>query len=238
MNTQSVFRTLSVAARTTIVVFAILGLAAVLYAASVQTAVQPARLLALLVAGMATARVKVHLFKGSTVSLLTSVVLLGILEGELCSAILVALTGVVLQTIVPSRKLVIHQLVFNAGMIALTVTATWFTFSSLVHMNPSEPLSAEVVATIAASFVYFLGNSLSVSLIIGLTKGISMVHVWIHHFLNAAPSFLLAGFVSMGTLAMFNNGLGLIVLVLMVVSLAYYVSVRALAGTEAVRAAS
>jgi hypothetical protein len=139
----------------------------------------------------------------------------------------VAVFGVAVQMVVPSQKLVLHQLAFNLGMIATTVTATWFTHASLASARTANPLSTEAMATLIASFAYFLGNSISVSLIIALTKNMSMAEVWLKHFMGAAPSFMLAGLLSLGVVALISSeGMVLAAALVAIVGLAYYSSVR------------
>ena len=227
MKTQSSFTTMPAAARFAVVLFAILGFAAVVYAVIFHMGFAPGRLFLLMAAASVCARAKVKLYKTSTISLLTAVVLLAIIQEGLASALIVAIFGVMVQTVVPSKKMVLHQLAFNFGMIALTVTATWFTHQSLASARAANPLSMEAMATLIASFVYFLGNSMSVSLIIALTKKMSVAEVWLKHFVCSAPSFLLAGLLSLGVVAMFSSqSFALVVALVAVISLGYYSSVR------------
>src|SRR5437016_12979496 len=227
MKTQSTFTTMPAAARFAIVLFAITGLAAVAYAMIFQMGFAPVRLFLLMAAATAFAKAKVKLYKASTISLLTSVVLLAIVMDGLAAALIVAVFGVTVQVAVPTKKLVLHQLIFNLGMIATTVTATWYTHESLAGVRTANPLSTEAMATLMASFVYFLGNSISVSLIIALTKKMSMAEVWLKHFMCTAPSFLLAGLLSLGVVALISSQSVLIAAALVAaVSLSYYASIR------------
>ena len=234
MNTQTDFKGLPVAARHTVVVFGIAGLAALLYALAFQRDFAPGRILLLLALAMGAARIKVNLFKGSTLSFLTSVVLLAVIKEGPAVAVLVGLCGVTVQTLFPSRKLVPHQLAFNAAMITLTVTASWWTYHLLPVGQRMDTIPAELTATILASFIYFLGNSISVSLIVALTKGLSAFQVWRRHVLFSAPSFLIAGLLSLGMFAAISSqSLFMLAGLLSVVSIAYYCSVHVTA--EAVR---
>src|SRR3989441_7113816 len=227
MKTQSTFTTMPLAARFAIVLFAITGLAAVAYAMIFQMGFAPVRLFLLMAAATLCAQAKVKLYKASTISLLTSVVLLAVISDGLASALIVAVFGVTVQTVVPSKKLVLHQLAFNLGMITLTVTATWFTHQSLTGARIATPLSTEAMATLMASFVYFLGNSISVSLIIALSKRVSMAEVWLKHFMCSAPSFLLAGLLSLGVVALISNqSVAIAAALVAAVSLSYYASIR------------
>src|SRR5436189_257991 len=87
------------------------------------------------------------------------------------------------------------RLVLLAGV---AILASWWTYRFVAHTQMIETLSANLTATILASFIYFLGNSLSVSLIVSLSQRISMLHIWSHHFVYSAPSFLIAGLLSLG----------------------------------------
>ena len=229
---KSTFTTMPIAARITIVLFGILGLAAMLYAAVFHNAYDPIRLTALLALAAGGSRVNVNLFKGTTLSLLTSVVLLAVIQDGLGVAMLVAVFGVTVQAVNPSRKLVFHQLAFNAGMIAMTVSATWWTYKGLASASDA-PLSAGLTATVLASFVYFLGNSISISLIIALTKRMSMVNVWTNHFMQSAPSFLIAGLLALGVVGMLSRpNLALAFVPVIVVSISYWSSVRVMAASK------
>ena len=227
MKTQSTFKTLPIAARYTIVLFFAAGLAAAVLSILCQPAFSARRLLLLLPITVLTARAKVNLFKGSTLSLLTSAVLLAVINEGPAVAVLLAVCGVIAQTLLPSKRLVLHQLAFNTGMIAVTVTATWWTYRLLADGQSEAPLSAVTIATVLASFTYFLGNSISVSLIISLTKRISMLRVWFDHFLYSAPSFVIAGFLSLGAIGLVSSHSFAVMMALLgAISIAYYCSVR------------
>ena len=232
---KSNYQTLPIAARILIPVIALLGFGAMVYAAVFQMGFAPGRLLLLMAGAAICARAKVKLYKTSTISLLTSVVLLAVIKEGLASALIVGVFGVMVQTVVPSKRLVLHQLAFNIGMIAVTVSATWFTHQSLTATRIAGPVSTESMATLLASFVYFLGNSFSVSMIIALSKRVSMAEVWFKHFMYSAPSFLLAGLLSMGVVALMSSqSFAIIVSLVAVTTAVYYTSIR-LAGALVVR---
>ena len=201
MNPKADFKSLPLAARWAIVLFTVAGLGALLYTTALEPVLISGRILLFLVIAALTARVKVNLFKGSTLSLLTSVVLLAIVREGPAIAVLVGISGVTIQTLFPSRKIVLHQLAFNVAMITLTVTASWLTYHAFAQASAVGTLSSEITATLLSSFMYFLGNSISVSLIVALTRGMSLLHIWLHHFLFSAPSFLIAGLLSTRVMA-------------------------------------
>ncbi|HLH32140.1 MAG TPA: hypothetical protein VKY31_13130, partial [Terriglobia bacterium] len=176
------------------------------------------------------ARAKVNLYRGSTISFLTCVVILAVIREGPAVAMLVGIAGVTVQTFFPSRKLVLHQLAFNIGMIALTVLATWSTYHLLVGRPGIETLPTELTATILASFMYFLGNSISVSLIVSLSQGAPMLHLWSTHFLHSAPSFVIAGLVSLGVVGLAGNIVLIGVALVAVTMIAYYCSISKVAA--------
>ena len=226
MNTIADFKSLPLAARWAIVLFSAAGFGALLYATELEPVLTSGRILLLIVLGAVTARIKVNLFKGSTLSLLTSVVLLAIVREGPVIAVLVGISGVTVQTLFPSRKVVLHQLAFNMAMITLTVTASWLTYHALAQASAVGTLSSEITATLLSSFMYFLGNSISVSLIVALTKGMSLLHIWLHHFLFSAPSFLIAGLLSTGLIAALGCSNVLLAAALLTsIALPYYCSV-------------
>ena len=227
MKTTNDFTSLPLAARCTIVIFGIAGLAAMLYTLAFQPSLASNRVFLLLAIAAGTARIKVNLFEGSTLSFLTSVVLLAVVQEGPAVAVMVGLCGVTIQTVFPSKKIVLHQLAFNAGMIALTVTASWLTYHALVSTHVLDSMSSKMMATVLASFTYFLGNSISVSLIVALSKGMSVFNIWFHHFLFSAPSFLIAGLLSLGLIVIISSSnLLMITSWLSPILIAYYCSIR------------
>jgi len=221
------FKGLPIAARVTIILFGMFGLAAILYTTSLQPTFASGRMLILLAIAVVSARAKVNLYKGSTISFLTCVVLLAVIREGPAMALLLAVCGVTVQTLAPSRKVLWHQVAFNGAMIALTVVATWWTYGFIVHTRAIDTLSAELTATILASFMYFLGNSISVSLIVSLSKDISMLDIWSHHFVYSAPSFVIAGLLSLGVNGLTSAHFVLITAAIIgAIFLAYYCSLK------------
>lgn len=207
--------------------FGLAGLAAMLYASSGGSVFEPARLIALLALAVAGARAKVKLYRSSSISFLTSIVMIAVMTESSAAAMLIGICGVLVQTVFPSKKFVVYQIVFNAGMIALTVGATFGTYHWLAGIKVVETLPAAVPATVLASFVYFLGNSLSVSLIIAVTRGMSMYKVWTEHFMSSAPSFLIAGILSSAVIGLAGSQfLPIAGILVTVIAFVYYCSIR------------
>src|SRR2546422_7726224 len=108
---------------------------------------------------------------------------------------LVGICGVFVQSIFPSRKFVFHQLIFNLGMIVLTTwlsSAAYYTVARNIHAMGIDRLTGALVASI----VYYLGCSVCVSMIVGLSGKKSILRLWHDNFLYTAPSFVVAGLLS------------------------------------------
>jgi hypothetical protein len=227
MKPQTTFKLLPLAAKWAIAVFGVAGLIAAAYAMLYQATLSPGRILILLALAGVSARAKVRLYRETSISFLTSVVLLAVITQGPGVAVLVAVFGVTVQSFLPKRRLVFHQAVFNAGMISVTVVATWWIHNLMTVILPLATIPAQTTATVLASFTYFLGNSVSVSLIMALTKGMSMLQLWSNHFLYSAPSFLIAGMLSLGVLDLASSiPLVLIAAVVFVIGLTYYCAIR------------
>jgi hypothetical protein len=232
---QTGFNTLPLAARLSIVLFGTVGLASAMYMLSQQQAFDSSRVLFLLVTAGVTARARVNMFKNTTLSFLTCVVLFTVLTEGPGIAVLVGIAGVGAQSLLPSKKIILHQLVFNVGMIALTVTASWWTHRVFAANDTTTVLSTQLIATVLASFIYFVGNSLSVSLIIALTKRVSMIDIWANHFLHSAPTFLIAGLLSLGLVALTGSAGFVLFLFIGAMSIAYYGSIRLMTQSAAAK---
>jgi hypothetical protein len=140
------------------------------------------------------------------------------------TAVLAAICGVFIQTVFPHRKVVIHQLLFNVGMIGLTATLSGFAYE-MARFGRNEVLSNQLIAVLTAALVYFFGNSGFVSMIIGLSRKTSIARVWIDHFAYTAPSFLIAGVVSLLTLQLLATP-SLILMMVLLICPVYYSSIQ------------
>ena len=212
MNNKSKSHALPVRVKSAILVFSLAAMIVATLSVISQQHWSLGRLALFVALAVATARKKVQLGGTSTVSLLTSVVLLAVMLDGTGAAILVAICGVLVQTIQPNGKLAIHQAAFNSSMITLTVAGT----AAVYHfVSRGHGFSADVLAMLLASMTYFLGNSAFVAMIVGLSKNTSIVRVWRDHFANTAPSFLIAGMLSLAILQLIANPAMLVVLVAM-----------------------
>lgn len=139
-----------------------------------------------------TGHAKVRLIGGSSLSLMTTVVLVTVMTLSAPAAILVGVCGVLVQCGFPPKKFNQHHLVFNIGMIVLTILMTNAGYHAVVRENHTAPAD-QFVGALIASLLYYIGSSVCVSLIISLTGGKSVFRVWHDNFLYTAPSFVVAG---------------------------------------------
>ncbi len=221
------FSVLPLKARVAIAMFAICGASALVWAAPSQSISSPVRFLFLLALAVGTAHKKFHLYRNSSISFLTSVTLLSVLIASTAETLLIAVCGVAVQTYFPSRRLVPHRMIFNLGMISVTVAASCWIYAFCMSLSQGGTPN-QLIAVIAASSVYFLGNTVFVSLMIALTKNQSVWRLWLDHFAPSAPSFMIAGLLSLlvSQTMMRLPETVVLVLILPVVIGSYYYSVR------------
>jgi hypothetical protein len=216
------FKSLPAKARSAIVLCAVAAMVVTTYLVITQQEWSIGRLALLLALGIATARKKVQIMGTSSVSLLTSIVLLAVMWDGPGAAVLVAICGVVTQTIQPGKKLVVYQAAFNAGMIALTAAASALSYQAIVG---SPGFADELLGMLVASIAYFLGNSVFVAMIIGLSKSTSILRIWRDCFANTAPSFVIGGLISMVMLQLLAHPAVVLLLITMLYPV-YYSSIR------------
>ncbi len=229
MKPSVTFKTLPFAARRVIVLFGLAGIGALAWAVGHETgALLSVRLIGLLLLATVTARAKARLYRGTTISFLTAIVLIAVIRDGAAVSIIIAMWGVTVRTLFPFRKLILHRLVFNSGMIALTAGASSWAYHSFATSTPSgQVIPAGILATILAAFVYFAGNSISISLIVAVTQRVSVFDIWIKHFMYSAQSFLIAGLLAFLFVVLASTSLGFIpVAVSLVIVYAYYCSIR------------
>jgi diguanylate cyclase (GGDEF)-like protein/putative nucleotidyltransferase with HDIG domain len=115
-------------------------------------------------------------------------VLIGIMELGLPETLTLACAGMAAQILWgnPSRPSVI-QVLFNLSAVTLAAAAAWMTYHStwLARVDSALP-----ILLFFATLVYFLINTLSVSLIIALTENKPLGMVWRQSFLWTAPEYL------------------------------------------------
>jgi hypothetical protein len=196
MKQISYFKNLSIQARCLIVLFGIAAALSAAWALFSGEVPHAGRLALLVILGAASAHTKVRLTKTSSLSLLTSVVMLSLMVDGKIAAVAVGVAGVTVQAFLPSRKFIVHRFVFNAAMVVLAIHAASVPYNWLVSQHLAVEVMSHLIGIIAASLTYYLGNSISISLIVGLTECKSVFRIWYDHFLLAAPSFLSSGLLS------------------------------------------
>ncbi len=168
-----------------------------------------------------TAHTKVKLIGGSSLSLLTTVALSSVMVLGTKPAVIVAICGVFVQFTFPRKRLVLHFLIFNLGMIGLTVTMAGTAYHWIVQDSTS--VSDRLVGSMIASLLYYFGNSLCVSLMIGLSHAKSIFRVWHDNFLYTAPTFFLAGILAFAVLELMQSFPAPVLLVVIpILYLSYY----------------
>src|SRR5579871_6543507 len=186
------FEELPVSARILVLMFGLAGVAEVFF--SLRSGPASPIFLFMLALAVVTARAKVKLPGGSTLSVLTSVVLAAMMLLGTRGAIIVGVLGAVVQSSFPWKKRVGYRILFNAGMIATTVFLARLGYVWVASDKPE--VSRQLAGMLMASFIYYVCNSTSVSLILSLTSGSRVWTIWRSNFLFTAPAFLLAGVVS------------------------------------------
>jgi hypothetical protein len=223
---MSGFKTLPLLARGIIILSAAAGGASLAAAFWYQSIFGVTRLAFLPLLAAFGAHHKGKLYNGTSISYLASVVMIGVISDEPAVSMLAAICGVTIQTLSPSKRVIPHRLIFNAGMVTLTVAATWWTHRVLATGTHSlDATSSEMVATILASFVYFLVNSICVALIVSATKRKSVFDIC-RHFMYSAPSFVSAGLLAVGFVGLMSDHAALPIALTLVASITYYTATR------------
>jgi diguanylate cyclase (GGDEF)-like protein/putative nucleotidyltransferase with HDIG domain len=184
LSTKSTFKGVPPAAKIVVVLFGIGGAYAVVRTAMSLGTVDYGYFALMLFLAIVTAHTKVRLIGGSSLSLLTTVVLLTLMMLGTKAALLVGVCGVMVQCMIPARKFIPHHMVFNVGMISLIV---------LISGAGYGLVTDAFVGSMIASLLYYIGNSICVSLAVGLSSRKSMFRLWHDNFLYTAPSFFVAG---------------------------------------------
>lgn len=192
MSKKLDFKSLTIGARSAVIVFGIAGLCGLAVSSRNVRLADYASFGLMVFLAIVTAHSKIRLFGGSSISLLTAVVLISIMMLGTPAAVLVGACGVVVQCVFPWRRLIPHHLVFNIGMIWLTASMSGIGYHWVVSGSRTT-MSDQFVGSLVASLLYYFGNSLCVSLIISLSSRKSIFRLWHDNFLYMAPSFFIAG---------------------------------------------
>ena len=221
MSGPSKFANMPGSAKLAVAVFGILGAIELLVALGTRPAASGAVFFLMLGLAVVTSRTKLTLLRGSTLSFLTSVVLTTLMWLGTEAAVVVAMVGVVVQSSFPWKKKVPYRTVFNMGMVGTTVTLAGWGYHAI---TPAEPgINDQLAAILFASFIYYVCNSIFVSLIVSLSSGSSISKVWHGSFLYTAPAFFLEGLISFGALKLASViQFGFVAAAVPVIGLTYY----------------
>ena len=195
MSKQGQLWALPRAAQVAVCLFGMIGISGLIWAIFTLEPMDYSYFWLFLFLAIVTGQAKVRLIAGSSLSLITTVVLIAVMMLGTPAGTLVGICGVFVQSIFPSRKFVFHQLIFNLGMIVLTTwlsSAAYYKVARNIHAVGIDRLTGALVASI----VYYLGCSVCVSMIVGLSSKKSILRLWHDNFLYTAPSFVVAGLLS------------------------------------------
>ena len=137
------------------------------------------------------------------------------------SGLLVAAVGCLSSCLYPKRQ-PFYQLLFN---VLLSATEAWLTGVVFLHLNGGT-LHLQAVRAFApvaaASLTYFLINTWSISVVIGLCSGQKIVQIWRTNFLWTAPSYFAGASIStLATLLCGHQSGAILLFVLPVAYLTY-----------------
>lgn len=192
LSKKAQLKTLPRSAQVMVTLFGIAGFCGIARAVMLIGPVDYAYFSLLLLLAAITGHTKVRLVGGSSLSLITTVVLVAMMTLGPSAGILVGVCGVVVQCAIPRKKFNLHHLVFNAGMIVLTVLLASWGYHAVVGASQAPGID-RLVGSLIASILYYFGSSVGVSMIVGLSGEKSIFRVWHDNFLYTAPSFVVAG---------------------------------------------
>jgi diguanylate cyclase (GGDEF)-like protein/putative nucleotidyltransferase with HDIG domain len=184
-------KTLPKAAQIAVLLFGLVGICGVVRSLIDTAAISSSYFVLMAFLAVVMAHTKLRLV-GSSLSLLTTVALVAVMMLGTKAAVLVGVIGVVTQCALPPRRFIFHHLAFNLGMIVATISAVGAGYYAVVRSTPA-PAGDLLIGALISSMIYYLGNSLCVSLIISLTNKKSFFRLWHDNFLYTAPSFFVAG---------------------------------------------
>jgi diguanylate cyclase (GGDEF)-like protein/putative nucleotidyltransferase with HDIG domain len=178
-------------AQITVGVFGIIGLYGIVRAALAIGSVDYAYFGLLVFLAIVTGHTKIRLIGGPSLSLITTVALVAVMMLGTPAGVLVGLCGVIVQCVFPPRKFILHHLIFNIGMIVLTVSMASAGYYAIVR--DSHAAIDGLVGSLIASILYYFGSSICVSVIVAFSGRKSIFRIWHDNFLYTAPSFVVAG---------------------------------------------
>src|SRR5438094_4124711 len=170
------WRDLDLRAKALISLVVAVGTGVLLYAAVYPTSKNIAQFICYLLIAILAARLKIQLPGiDGTMSVNFLFILLGVLELSLPETLIVGCTATLVQCLWQVRqKIVPAKVVFNVFMMANAVALSYFTYHRLAKvLGENTP-----VLLVVTALLFFLANTLPVSVIISLTEGKSPRKVW------------------------------------------------------------
>ena len=209
------------AGRFAIVLFAIAGVVGVSYAIALQEQFDVARMLVLLIFTLINARLQSKLFQDSILSFLLPVVLLAIIKEGPAAAVLAGIIALTAHTLLRSDGVVSRRMAVNGGVTAVAVIVSWLMYSALLQSESIKALS--LTGTTAFSSVgYFLRTYVPRSWTYSLADTVAAFAEWSKPIASSIPSFLTAGLLAFGVVAISRQRAYVMALILTAVCLGYY----------------
>ncbi|MBY0506835.1 MAG: diguanylate cyclase [Bryobacteraceae bacterium] len=147
-------------------------------------------------------------------------VLIGVLEMSLGETLALgmagALVGSLWKTQVKARPI---QICFNVASLMVSSAGSWWAFRGVAEIGMIHPAAKLACAAIA----YYVLNTFSVSIVVGLSEGKSAVSVWRAHYTWAFPNYILGASVAgLSAYLSHQHGWTVAVLVLPVIYAIYH----------------
>ncbi len=155
-----------------------------------------ARYLSLCAVALIASGMKVSLpsVSSGTMSVNFLFVLIGIAELSLPETLAMGCLGMLVQSVFHSRNRPrIVQVAFSVASMACSIAVSYSLFHWVLQRIPSLETP---IALLAASGAYFLTNTMSVAIVIGLTEGKSVWDVWRGSYLWTFPNYLVGAAVA------------------------------------------
>jgi diguanylate cyclase (GGDEF)-like protein/putative nucleotidyltransferase with HDIG domain len=132
-------------------------------------------------------------------------ILLGILELSLGETLLIGCSAALVQCVWRARQASFAKVAFNVfSMMANAIALAYFSYHRFVAITGNQ---AELVMLVLAALIYFLANTLPVSMIIALTEGKAAKKVWSECYFWSFP-FYLVGAAVIGLVGFVNKHVG------------------------------
>jgi len=154
-----------------------------------------------------TWKVELTVFEGR-MTLSFAVVCLALLQGEVSSAVMCAVLGAYVGSVASPAKTgwkvgmlrpPLYRIVFNLANCGLSCGVSVLLYQGVANLAPGADRSmATVLGVTAFTGMYFLLNTLGVSLAIALQQRVGWLYVWQQNFLWTAPGFFASASAAVG----------------------------------------